>query len=164
MENNNKAIFLDRDGVLNQELGDYVCRLEDFSVLEHNYAPLLELQARGYLLIVITNQGGLAKGWYADKTLGQMHAHLQKLYADNGIELTEIYYCNHHPDFNGKCLCRKPNSIMIEKALARFQIDASQSYFIGDRERDMIAGEAAGVKSILINSNQSIAEVLNQIR
>ena len=159
----NKAVFLDRDGVLNEELGDYVCRLDDFKILTHNFEPLLQLQARGYLLIVITNQGGLAKGWYSDETLTAMHAKLRETYADNGINITEIYYCNHHPEFNGRCLCRKPGSIMIEKGLARFQIDASRSYFIGDRERDIIAGEAAGVKGILINSNQSIADVLSQI-
>lgn len=163
MENKNKAVFLDRDGVLNEELGDYVCRVEDFKVLEHNFEPLLQLQARGYILIVITNQGGLAKGWYSDETLGEMHARLRKLYAYKGIRIAEIYYCNHHPEFNGKCLCRKPSSIMIEKGLARFQIDASKSYFIGDRERDIIAGQAAGVKGILIDSNRPISQVLDQI-
>lgn len=163
MSNLNKAVFLDRDGVLNQELGDYVCRLEDFKILEHNFKPLLELQQRGYLLIVITNQGGLAKGWYTDETLQSMNRQLKSTYAEQGIELTEIYYCNHHPEYNGKCLCRKPGSMMLEKAVARFQIDASKSYFIGDRERDVLAGEAAGVKGILIDSDQPISEVMHLI-
>ena len=158
-----KAVFLDRDGVLNKELGDYVCKLEDFKVLEHNFGVLKELQSRGYLLIVITNQGGLAKAWYTEETLGKMHERLRKIYADQGILLTEIYYCRHHPEYNGKCLCRKPGSLMLEKAVARFGIDASASYFIGDRERDVIAGEAAGLKGILIDSDQPITEVLNQI-
>lgn len=158
-----KAVFLDRDGVLNKELGDYVCKLEDFKVLEHNFGVLKELQSRGYLLIVITNQGGLAKAWYTEETLGKMHERLRKIYADQGIQLTEIYYCRHHPEYNGKCLCRKPGSLMLEKAVARFGIDASASYFIGDRERDVIAGEAAGLKGILIDSDQPITEVLNQI-
>ncbi len=156
----NKAVFLDRDGVLNRELGDYVCRFEDFCVLKHNYDPLKELQSRGYLLIVVTNQGGLAKGWYSPETLKQMHDHLMNCYKENGIHLTEIYFCNHHPEYNGKCLCRKPGSLMIEKALARFDIDPDRSYFIGDRERDVIAGEAAGVKGILIDSDQPIGEIL----
>ena len=159
----NKAVFLDQDGVLNKELGDYVCKLEDFLVLKHNFDPLRELQNRGYLLIVITNQGGLAKGWYSRETLQQMHDHLLKTYADNGIEITEAYFCNHHPLYNGNCLCRKPGSLMLEKALARYQIDASKSYFIGDRERDVIAGEAAGVRGILIDSDQPLGEVLVQI-
>ena len=158
-----KAVFLDRDGVLNKELGDYVCKIEDFKVLEHNFLALKELQSRGYLLIVITNQGGLAKGWYSEETLGLMHDHLRTTYADHGIHLADIYYCRHHPEYNGNCLCRKPGSIMLEKAIARFSIDAGSSYFIGDRERDVIAGEAAGVKGILINSDQPIGEILNMI-
>lgn len=163
MQVKNKAVFLDRDGVLNQEIGDYVCKTEDFKVLEHNFEPLKELQQRGYVLIVITNQGGLAKGWYSEETLSRMHSHLRKTYEENGIHLTEIYYCNHHPEYNGKCLCRKPGSVMLEKAIARFEIDAPQSYFIGDRERDVLAGEAAGVKGILIDPDQPIGEVLGMI-
>ena len=159
-----KAVFLDRDGVLNKELGDYVCRFDDFKVLEHNFAALKELQDRGYLLIVITNQGGLAKGWYSVEVLDQMHTQLITTYAEQGVLISEVYYCNHHPEYNGKCLCRKPGSLMLEKALARFGIDASQSYFIGDRERDVIAGEAAGVTGILIDSDQPIEDVLSLIR
>lgn len=159
----NKAVFLDRDGVLNKELGDYVCRVEDFKILEHNFEPLKQLQDRGYILIVITNQGGLAKGWYTREILDAMHQHLKSTYESNGIHLAEIYYCNHHPEYNGKCLCRKPGSLMLEKALARFEIDASKSYFIGDRERDVIAGELAGIKGILINSDQPISEVMMSI-
>ena len=160
----NKAVFLDRDGVLNKELGDYVCHFEDFKVLEHNFTALKELQDRGYLLIVITNQGGLAKGWYSANVLDQMHTQLITTYAEQGVLISEVYYCNHHPEYNGKCLCRKPGSLMLEKALARFGIDASQSYFIGDRERDVIAGEAAGVTGILIDSDQPIGDVLSLIR
>lgn len=159
----NKAVFLDRDGVLNKELGDYVCKLEDFHVLEHNFEPLKALQDRGYLLIVITNQGGTAKGWYSEETLGQMHDKLRATYLEHGIILTEIYYCRHHPDYNGRCMCRKPGSLMLEKGVARFNVDASKSYFIGDRERDVIAGEAAGLTGILIDSDQPISEVLHLI-
>ncbi|MBM3402577.1 MAG: HAD family hydrolase [Bacteroidetes bacterium] len=159
----NKAVFLDRDGVLNKELGDYVCKLEDFNVMRHNFSALKELQSRGYLLIVITNQGGLAKGWYSENILDEMHNHLRNTYRDQGIYFTEIYYCRHHPEFNGNCLCRKPGSILLEKAIARFGIEASLSYFIGDRERDVIAGEAVGVKGILIDSDQPIGEILNLI-
>ena len=158
-----KAVFLDRDGVLNKEMGDYVCRLEDFTVLEHNFEPLKKLQDRGYLLIVITNQGGLAKGWYSDEVLQKMHQKLKKAYREQGITLTDIYYCNHHPEYNGKCLCRKPGSRMLEKAAARYNADPAKSYFIGDRERDVLAGEAAGMTGILIDSDQPIGEVLHLI-
>ncbi|MDB5120356.1 MAG: histidinol-phosphate phosphatase family protein [Sphingobacteriales bacterium] len=159
----NKAVFLDRDGVLNKELGDYVCKLEDFKVLEHNFKSLLELQSRGYLLIIVTNQGGIGKGWYSEATLAEMHQHLLDVYAAQGIKITEIYYCNHHPLYTSICLCRKPGSLMLEKAVARYNIDASKSYFIGDRERDVIAGEGAGVTGILIDSDQPISEILYKI-
>ena len=109
----NKAVFLDRDGVLNQEMGDYVCRLEDFHVLEQNIAPLKTLQDKGYLLIVATNQGGLAKGWYSEEELGKMHTLLRDTYRKHGVEFTDIYYCPHHPDFTGDCDCRKPKPGML---------------------------------------------------
>jgi len=159
----NKAVFLDRDGVLNRELGDYVCKFEDFHVLEHNIKPLKELQDRGYSLIGITNHGGLAKGWYTEEVLDKMHEHLKDTYSSHGIHLSDIYYCRHHPLYNSNCLCRQPGSLMLEKAIPRFNIDKSNAYFIGDRERDVIAGEAAGIKGILIDSDQPISEVMHLI-
>jgi D-glycero-D-manno-heptose 1,7-bisphosphate phosphatase len=158
----NKAVFLDRDGVLNKELGDYVTRVEDFVVLD-NFETLKKLQDRGYLLIVATNQGGLAKGWYTENELGKMHAHLRSLYKEHGVEFTDIFYCPHHPDFTGDCDCRKPKPGLLLQGIEKYNIDPSQSYFIGDRERDVEAGTAAGVKGILINSDQPISDVLGKI-
>jgi D-glycero-D-manno-heptose 1,7-bisphosphate phosphatase len=160
----NKAVFLDRDGVLNKELGDYVCRLEDFKVLEHNFEALKELQQRGYLLIVATNQGGLAKGWYTEQQLAEMHQHMRNVYAEHGVTFTDMYYCPHHPLFTGDCDCRKPKPGMLLKGIAQHNIDPAQSYFIGDRERDVEAGESAGVTGILINSDQPIGDVLYLIK
>src|ERR1700760_3524349 len=87
-----KAVFLDRDGVLNREMGDYVCRFEDFELLD-NFEALKTLHDKGYLLIVATNQGGLAKGWYTEDELAKMHAHLRNVYGRHGVEFTDIYYC-----------------------------------------------------------------------
>jgi len=159
----NKAIFLDRDGVLNQEMGDYVCKLEDFHVLEQNIGPLKILQDKGYLLIVATNQGGLAKGWYSEEELAKMHHKLKETYKAHGVEFTDIFYCPHHPDFTGDCDCRKPKPGMLLQGIAKYNIDPALSYFIGDRERDVIAGTAAGVKGILVNSDQPISDVLDLI-
>ncbi len=160
----NKAVFLDRDGVLNKELGDYVCKLEDFKVLTHNFEPLKKLQENGYLLIVATNQGGLAKGWYTEETLWQMHNHMRQLYAEQGVQFTDMFYCPHHPDFTGDCDCRKPKAGLLLQGIAKYNIDPAQSYFIGDRDRDMQAAEKAGVKGILVNSDQPLGEVLDQIK
>ncbi|WP_121249183.1 HAD family hydrolase [Mucilaginibacter phyllosphaerae] len=157
-----KAVFLDRDGVLNREMGDYVCKLEDFHVLD-NFDALKELQQRGYMLLVATNQGGLAKGWYNETELGKMHAHLKEVYQGHGVDITDFFYCPHHPDFTGECDCRKPKPGLLLQGIEKYNIDPSKSYFIGDRERDVEAGTAAGVKGILINSDQPISTVLDLI-
>ncbi len=164
MQVKNKAVFLDRDGVLNQEMGDYVCKFEDFHVLEHNFEALKDLQDRGYLLLVATNQGGLAKKWYTEAQLAEMHRHLKDIYAQHGVNFTDIYYCPHHPNFTGDCDCRKPKPGLLLRGIEQHDIDPAQSYFIGDRERDVEAGEAAGVTGILINSDQPISEVLHLIK
>ncbi len=153
-----KAVFLDRDGVLNRELGDYVCRFEDFSVLD-NFDALKSLKDKGYLLIVATNQGGLAKGWYTEEELAKMHGHLKKVYGEHAVEFTDIFYCPHHPDFTGDCDCRKPKPGLLLRGMEKYNIDPSKSYFIGDRERDMEAARAAGVTGILIDSNQPLKEI-----
>ncbi|CAN5313766.1 D-glycero-beta-D-manno-heptose 1,7-bisphosphate 7-phosphatase [soil metagenome] len=155
----NKAVFLDRDGVLNKEMGDYVCRLEDFHILD-NFEALKALQDKGYLLIVATNQGGLAKGWYSEDELAKMHQQLLDVYHEKGVEIKAIYYCPHHPDFTGDCDCRKPKPGLLVRGIEQYNIDPALSYFIGDRERDVIAGTAAGVKGILVDSDQPISTVL----
>ena len=158
----NKAVFLDRDGVLNREMGDYVCRLEDFHILD-NFDALKTLQERGYLLLVATNQGGLAKGWYTEEELGKMHAQLKAVYAEHGVEFTDIFYCPHHPNFTGNCDCRKPKPGLLLRGIEKYDIDPALSYFIGDRDRDVEAGTKAGVKGILIDSDQPISSVLDLI-
>ncbi|TSD66204.1 HAD family hydrolase [Inquilinus sp. KBS0705] len=157
-----KAVFLDRDGVLNREMGDYVCKLEDFHILD-NFAALKELQDRGYMLLVATNQGGLAKGWYTENELSKMHQHLKEVYQQHGVEITDFFYCPHHPNFTGDCDCRKPKPGLLLQGIEKYNVDPALSYFIGDRERDVEAGTAAGVKGILINSDQPISTVLDLI-
>jgi D-glycero-D-manno-heptose 1,7-bisphosphate phosphatase len=156
----NKAIFLDRDGIINEEIGDYVKRFEDFKLLPHLAETLKNYQSQGFLIIVITNQGGLAKGLYNLSELNKMHQYFLIEMEKAGVSIAEIYFCPHHPDFNGNCLCRKPGSLLVEKAMARFNIDPKQSYFIGDRPRDAEAGEKVGVKGILVPSNTLLKDVL----
>ncbi len=156
----NKAIFLDRDGIINEEIGDYVKRFEDFKLLPHLAETLKNYQSQGFLIIVITNQGGLAKGLYNLTELNKMHQYFLTEMKKAGVGIAEIYFCPHHPDFNGNCLCRKPGSLLVEKAMARFNIDPKASYFIGDRPRDAEAGEKVGVKGILVPSNTLLKDVL----
>lgn len=147
-----QAVFLDRDGVLNREKGDYITRIEDFELLPHIFNNLKRLQEAGFLLIVISNQGGIAKGLYTHAGLKQMHDFLMGELDKQEIELSEIFYCPHHPS-TGKCLCRKPDSLLVEKAIAKYNIQPDASFFIGDKPRDIEAGLKAGVKGMLIEAN-----------
>jgi D-glycero-D-manno-heptose 1,7-bisphosphate phosphatase len=153
--NQNKAVFLDRDGVINRELGRYIFDPSDFELNDDVSEALKLLCNSGFLLIVITNQGGIGRGLYTNRHVEIIHDKLKKRLAESDILLNEIYYCPHHPS-TGRCLCRKPGSLMIEKAIGRFGIDAARSFMIGDRERDIEAAENAGVKGILIRSNESL--------
>lgn len=157
----NKAIFLDRDGVINFERG-FTHRLEDFNILPDLFSMMKWFREQGFLLIVVSNQSGIAKELYKQEDVEMLHEHLIEELKKNGIVLDEIYYCVHHPDVS-HCICRKPDSLFIEKALARFNIDPSRSYFIGDKERDVEAAEKAGVKGILIEANSSLTLLKNQI-
>lgn len=158
----NKALFLDRDGVINKETGVYTESKELFIVNPDIPEALKIASDKGYLLIVITNQGGIAKGIYSRETLNEIHEFLRVELKKNDVELTEIYYCPHHPD-TGKCLCRKPDSLMLEKAMARFEIDPSLSFFIGDRERDKQAGDKVGVKTVMIKENSTIKKICEEL-
>lgn len=159
----NKAIFLDRDGIINVEIGDYIKCFEDFTIIEKLGESLKILKEKGYIFVVITNQGGLAKKLYDVQELDKMHEFLVQEMLKYEVYFEEIYYCPHHPDYNGKCLCRKPGSLLVEKAIARFNIDASKSFFIGDKQRDIDAGNAVGVKGILVESNPDWNFILQQI-
>ena len=150
-----KAIFLDRDGVINKEIGDYVFRVEDFQFNSGIFRALRLLQEYGYIFIIVTNQGGIAKGRYSFEDVENVHNYMLDRLSEEGISVSEVYYCPHHNTIS-PCLCRKPNSMMIEKAIAKYNIDVSQSFLIGDNDRDIEAGEKVGVKGILIEANSNI--------
>jgi len=158
----NKAIFLDRDGVINFERG-YTYRLEDFVILPDVIEVLQHLKKEGFIFIVVSNQSGISKDLYTQENVETLHHYLINELKKHNIVLAEIYYCVHHPD-RSKCICRKPDSLFVEKGLARFNIDASKSYFIGDKERDIEAAEKAGVKGILIESNQALKTIVHQLK
>lgn len=151
----NKAVFLDRDGVINRERGEYTFRVEDFEFLDGVEEALKTFGERGYLLIIISNQSGIAKGLYGIEDVEKINTHILNYFKAKNIDITEIYYCPHHDDY-GKCLCRKPAALMLEKALARFQIDPASSYMIGDMDRDIEAATKLGIKGIKILPNSII--------
>ncbi|MBN2669398.1 MAG: HAD family hydrolase [Bacteroidales bacterium] len=158
----NKAVFLDRDGVINNGDLYYTYRLEDFHFNPDVFEALQLLSQNGYLLIIITNQGGIAKGEYTKADVDEIHNWMKAQIANHNATIEEVYYCPHHDSLEA-CLCRKPESGMIEKAIARFEIDPQRSFFIGDGERDIKAGEKAGLRSIKTNKNQSILSICQSI-
>lgn len=153
-----KAIFLDRDGVINREKGSYITNVADFEILPTSLNAIKIFKEKGYLLFVITNQGGIAKGLYTHADLQAMHDKMVNEFKAIGVEFTEIYYCPHHPDYMN-CICRKPDSSMLERAIAKYNIDVTKSIMIGDRERDYEAAGKVGLKGILIESNSDIKEI-----
>ncbi len=142
----NKAVFLDRDGILNVERGDYVWTLEDFKIVPGIIDVLKELKDKGFLLIVVTNQAGITKGRYTREDMHKCHDFFQK---ESGDLIDHFYYAAGHPSVS-ESLLRKPDSLMWEKAMAKFEIDPKQSWMVGDKERDLIPAKKLGIKTIRV--------------
>ena len=146
-----KCIFLDRDGVLNVERGEYTYRIEDFLVEKGVPEALAKLRDAGFLLVVITNQAGIAKGLYSEKEVFACHSKLQN---EVGGVLDAIYFSPYHPDFT-ESLSRKPGTLLFQKAIAKYSINPSESWMIGDRGRDLIPAKSLGMKTILIGEDSN---------
>ncbi len=158
----NKFVFFDRDGVINFERGEYTYLKKDFAINEGIITSLKKLQDHGFLLIIVSNQGGISKELYSKEQVEKVHQYLINELKKHEILLTEIYYCPHHAAFEN-CLCRKPKSLMLEKSIARFDIDTYQSYMIGDSERDITAAEKVGLNTIKIEPNENIEKYVDKI-
>ncbi|NLA25610.1 MAG: HAD family hydrolase [Bacteroidales bacterium] len=157
-----KAVFLDRDGVINYERGKYNLTPDDFVVNDGVGEAIALLKQKGYMVIVISNQGALAKKLTSFENIEAMHLKLADYLKTYKTSVDEIYYCPHHQDIT-KCLCRKPLPLMIEKAMSRFNIDKSKSFMIGDAYRDVEAAELAGIKAYKIDPNSNLLYVCNSI-
>ncbi len=147
----NKAVFLDRDGVLNREIGDYVWEVEKFEVLPGVPESLGRLKAAGYYLVVVTNQAGIAKGLYTAADVQACHQKLQQ--ACHGA-LDALYFAPGHPSIS-ESLRRKPDSLMLEQAVARFRLDTARCWLVGDRLRDLQAGARVGVRGVLVGEEEA---------
>ncbi|MDE2051003.1 MAG: D-glycero-beta-D-manno-heptose 1,7-bisphosphate 7-phosphatase [Gammaproteobacteria bacterium] len=144
-----KAAFIDRDGVLNEERA-FVHRVEDLVLLPGAIEALRALQTAGYLLVVITNQSGIARGLYSEADYLHLTAHLRERLRAAGINLDAVEYCPHLPDapverYRLDCDCRKPKPGMLQRAIAALDIDPAASFLVGDRLSDVEAGRTAGV-------------------
>jgi D-glycero-D-manno-heptose 1,7-bisphosphate phosphatase len=152
----NKALFIDRDGVINVDKV-HVFRKEDFEFTRGIFELCRKYCEKGYLIIVITNQAGIAKGLYTEDDFEKLTEWMTAQFNERGIIISKVYHCPHHPDITGKCECRKPAPGMILQAIKEFDLDISECVLIGDKESDLQAGRNAGIpesKLHLIITNQ----------
>lgn len=166
LHNKQKAIFLDRDGVINRHIG-FLRHIDDFELIEGVSDAIKQINQSGYLAIVVTNQPVIARGEVTWDELHEIHMKMETLLGKDGAYIDDLYFCPHHPDkgFEGErpeykfdCDCRKPKPGLLLQAATDFNIDLSQSYMIGDSTSDIEAGKNAGCKdSILIDTNKEKA-------
>jgi D-glycero-D-manno-heptose 1,7-bisphosphate phosphatase len=152
----NRAIFLDRDGTINRDVG-YAHRAENLRLIDNAVAGLSRMSAMGFALIIVTNQSGVARGYFTEADVHAFHQALGKRLRADGIEIAAMYYCPFHPTagldaYRRDSPLRKPKSGMLLKAAAEHGIDLSASYMIGDRKSDILAGAAAGCRTILMRT------------
>lgn len=151
-----RVLFLDRDGVINKEY-DYVYKIEDYEFIEGVFDALQTAQQKGYLLIIITNQSGIGRGYYSEDDFFRLTEWMVEAFKDNGIRIARVYHCPHAP--GSGCDCRKPETGMIEQAQKDFVIDLKHSWLIGDKESDIQTAIAAGIPHhVLVRSGHKIDE------
>lgn len=148
----NKAVFLDRDGVINKDKG-YVYRIEDFEFCEGVFETLRTFQDLGYLLIIVTNQSGIGRGYYREEDFQTLTSWMCQAFLHVNVTIDAVYHCPHAPELG--CSCRKPRSQMFEEAIQAFDIDVKRSWMIGDKPSDMIAARGARIEqTIFIGEDQ----------
>lgn len=143
-----KAIFLDRDGVLNENKQGYLYRYEDITWKPHVVSSLKAFAKAGYKLVIVTNQSGIARGYYTENKMRTLHRKMRAYLKEQGVIIDEIYYCPHGLDAG--CSCRKPGIGMLLQAATEQNLNLSKSWFIGDSSTDIIAGRHANVHTVYI--------------
>lgn len=158
-----KALFLDRDGVINKEK-HYVYKIDDFEFIEGIFESCKYFQDKEYLIFVITNQAGIARGYYTNEDFNNITNWMLKQFDNKGIKIAKVYYSPFHPiygigQYKLDSWCRKPNPGMLEQAKREFAVDLSQSILVGDKETDIEAGIAANIGvNVLVRSGAKINE------
>jgi D-glycero-D-manno-heptose 1,7-bisphosphate phosphatase len=145
------AVFLDRDGTINVEV-NYLHRIADFALIPGAAQAIKALNRAGLPVILVTNQAGVARGYYDQAAMHALHAHLRAVLAAEDARIDAIYFCPHHPDYSGPCDCRKPAPGMLRQAAAEHGIALGRSWLVGDTGGDIGAGHAAGCRTILVRT------------
>lgn len=139
-----KALFLDRDGVINVEK-EYLYKIEDFEFIDGIFDLCHHFQKLEYKIFVVTNQSGIARGFYTEDDFQYLSQWMKKKFLEKNIVIDAVYHCPHHPEISGECSCRKPKAGMLLQAKREFSLDLKNSIIIGDKERDIEAGYNAGL-------------------
>ena len=147
-----KVIFLDRDGVINKEVG-YLHKIEDFEFINGVFDACLDFQSSGYKIIIVTNQSGIERGFYIEKDFHTVTDWMLNQFKDYGVNILDVYYCPHGPESN--CDCRKPKTGLFIQAKKDLNIVLEKSWVIGDSTRDILAAQNAGMKSILVRTGHA---------
>jgi D-glycero-D-manno-heptose 1,7-bisphosphate phosphatase len=151
-----KILFLDRDGVINQEK-NYLFKIADFIFIDGVFEACLAFQKQGFKIIIITNQSGIGRGYYNEEDFEHLNTWVLSEFKKNGVEILDVFYCPHAPE--NMCSCRKPKPGMLLKAQEKYTIDAKNSWMIGDKENDITAANLAGItQTILVRSGHNISE------
>ncbi len=145
------ALFLDRDGVINVEK-NYLHKKEDFEFIDGIFELCHHYQDQGYLIVVVTNQSGIAREYYSEIDFANLTFWMIEAFAAKGVEIAQVYHCPHHPDISGDCDCRKPHPGMFLKAAKELNIDLVNSVLVGDSERDITAAHSAGLRETYLFS------------
>jgi len=150
------AVFLDRDGTLIRDVG-YLKHIQQIEILTDVPEAMRLLSQRGFKLVVITNQSGVARGFFSETELGRIHEQLSRLLGARGVKLDGIYYCPHHPTvgesaYTALCACRKPYTALVDRASAELALDLSRSYVVGDQMVDMELAARLGVPGIWLEN------------
>ena len=149
------AVFLDRDGTLNEEVG-YLRRIEDLRLLPGAPEAVRLLNEAGFKVVVVTNQSGVARGLFTEAFVAEVHRAMSEILGCRGARIDRFYYCPHHPEGMGPyrqtCRCRKPEPGMLLRAAADLDLDLGRSYLVGDTPKDLEAARRAAVKGILVRT------------
>lgn len=146
-----RAVFLDRDGTLNEERG-FLFLWQDWRWLPGVKRGLAALFQAGFRLVVVSNQSGIARGYYDESALTELNRKINEDLARLGISIQAFYHCPHHPDYTGPCGCRKPLPGMLRQAALELNLDLARSWLIGDKASDILAAFAVGVKPVLVET------------
>jgi len=157
------AVFLDRDGTINKEVG-YLDHLDRFELYPWTIDAVRLLNRAGFVVVVVTNQAGVARGLLSERFLGDLHQHMTDLFTVGGAKIDRIYYCPHHPEasvetYRCHCDCRKPSPGMVRQAEQELSLDLDQSFVVGDRWCDLQLAQAVGSKGILVRTGYGASEV-----